>query len=104
MYITDLAPEDAHNDEDRASKGDAVKRTREPSRWKWVYVRMRGGLGFAFVSVPLGLTVSQFKTLVGADPHSFVTVRTAFRPLAENEPLYERVTNYDTVYIEPRRR
>jgi hypothetical protein len=76
----------------------------EQSRWKWVYVRMRGGLGFAFVSVPLDLTVSQLKLMLGADPRSFVTVRTAFRPLAENEPLYKRVTNYDTVYIEPRRR
>lgn len=76
----------------------------EMSRWKWIYVRLHGGLGFAFVSVPCDLTVSQLKLMLGADPHSLVTVRAAFRPLAENEPLYERVTNYDTVYIEPRRR
>ncbi|MCX8103453.1 MAG: hypothetical protein N3E42_03305 [Candidatus Bipolaricaulota bacterium] len=74
------------------------------SRWKWVYVQMRGGLGFAFVSVPFDLTVSQLKLMLGADPRSVVTVRAAFRPLAENEPLYERVANYDTVYIEPYRR
>lgn len=79
-------------------------KNREISRWKWVYVRMRGGLGFAFVSVPLDLTVSQLKVMLGADPRSVVTVRSAFRPLAENEPLYSRVTNYDTVYIEPYRR
>lgn len=76
----------------------------EMNRWKWVYVQMRGGLGFAFVSVPLDLTVSQLKLLLGADPRSVVTVRSAFRPLAENEPLYGRVSNYDTVYIEPFRR
>lgn len=74
------------------------------SRWKWIYVRMRGGLGFAFVSVPFDLTVSQLKLMLGADPRSVVTVRAAFRPLAENEPLYGRVANYDTVYIEPYRR
>ncbi|GBC76274.1 hypothetical protein HRbin07_00473 [bacterium HR07] len=79
-------------------------KNREISRWKWVYVRMRGGLGFAFVSVPLDLTVSQLKVMLGADPRSVVTVRSAFQPLAENEPLYGRVTNYDTVYIEPYRR
>ncbi|MCS7198406.1 MAG: hypothetical protein NZ930_07000 [Candidatus Bipolaricaulota bacterium] len=77
---------------------------REQSRRKWVYVRTRGGLGFALISVPSDLTVSQLKLLVGADPRSLVTVRTAFRPLAENEPLYRRVSNYDTVYIEPHRR
>ncbi len=79
-------------------------KTREISQWKWVYVRMRGGLGFAFVSVPLDLTVSQLKLMLGADPRSVVTVRSAFRPLAENESLYGRVANYDTVYIEPCRR
>jgi|GEM_PF-899976 hypothetical protein len=76
----------------------------EKSQWKWVYVRMRGGLGFALISVPSDLTVSQLKLLVGADPRSLVTVRSAFRPLAENEPLFQRVRNYDTVYIEPHRR
>jgi hypothetical protein len=79
-------------------------RNKEMSRWKWIYVQMRGGLGFAMVSVPLDLTVSQFKLLLGADPRSLVTVRSAFRPLAENEALYGRVSNYDTVYIEPCRR
>ena len=79
-------------------------KNREISRWKWVYVRMRGGLGFALISVPSDLTVSQLKLLMGADPRSVVTVRSAFRPLAENEPLYRRVSNYDTVYIEPHRR
>ncbi len=77
---------------------------REQGRWKWVYVRMHGGLGFALISVPSDLTVSQLKLLVGADPRSLVTVRSAFRPLAENEPIYRRVSNYDTVYIEPHRR
>ncbi len=79
-------------------------RNKEINRWKWVYVQMRGGLGFAFVSVPFDLTVSQFKFALGADPRSVVTVRSAFRPLAENESLYGRVSNYDTVYIEPCRR
>lgn len=69
------------------------------TRWKWVYVR--GGLGFAMVAVPLDLTVSQLKLILGADPRSFVLVHSLWRPLAENEPLYERVSNYDTVYIEP---
>ncbi len=77
---------------------------REQSRWKWVYVRMHGGLGVALISVPSDLTVAQLKLLIGADPRSFVTVRSAFRPLAENEPIYRRVSNYDTVYIEPHRR
>lgn len=77
---------------------------REQSRRKWVYVRTRGGLGFALISVPSDLTVSQLKLLVGADPRSLVTVQAAFKPLAENELLYRRVSNYDTVYIEPHRR
>lgn len=71
---------------------------------KWIYVQMRNSLGFAMISVPTDLTVSQLKLLLGADPRSFVTVHSAFQPLAENEPVYERVSNYDTVYIDPYRR
>jgi hypothetical protein len=31
---------------------------------KWIYVQMLGGLGFAMVCIPLGLTVSQLKILL----------------------------------------
>jgi hypothetical protein len=74
-------------------------------RWKWVYVRSRSnGLEFAMVSVPNDLTVSQFKSMLGADPRSLVTVHSEFLPLGENDALFERVNNFDTIYIEPQRR
>jgi hypothetical protein len=50
------------------------------------------------------LTVSQLKWLLGIDPRSMVTVQSEFQPLAENESLYEHVSNYDTVYIASYRR
>jgi len=70
---------------------------------KWIYVQMLGGLGFAMVCIPLGLTVSQLKLLLGIDPRSLVTL-SGWQPLAENDSLYERVSNYDTVYIASYRR
>lgn len=70
---------------------------------KWIYVQMLGGLGFAMVSIPLGLTVSQLKLLLGIDSRSLVTL-SGWQPLAENDSLYERVSNYDTVYIASYRR
>ena len=74
-------------------------------RWKWVYVRSRSnGLEFAMVSVPNDLTVSQFKLMLGADPRCLVTVHSEFLPLGENDALFERVNNFDTIYIEPQRR
>lgn len=66
---------------------------------KWIYVQTLGGLSFAMVCIPFGLTVSQLKWLLGIDPRSLVTVQSEFQPLAENESLYEHVSNYDTVYI-----
>ncbi len=71
---------------------------------KWIYVQMLGGLGFAMVCIPLGLTVFQLKLLLGIDPRSLVTLQSGLQPLAENESLYEHVSNYDTVYIVSYRR
>lgn len=71
---------------------------------KWIYVQTLSGLNFAMVCIPLGLTVSQLKLLLGIDPRSLVTLQSGFQPLAENESLYEHVSNYDTVYIASYRR
>lgn len=71
---------------------------------KWIYVQTLSGLSFAMVCIPLGLTVSQLKLFLGLDPRSLVTLQSGLQPLAENESLYEHVSNYDTVYIASYRR
>jgi hypothetical protein len=71
---------------------------------KWIYVQTLSGLSFAMVCIPFGLTVAQLKLLLGIDPRSLVTLQSGLQPLAENESLYEHVSNYDTVYIASYRR
>ncbi len=68
---------------------------------KWVYVKMKGWPGAATVMVPQGLTVSEFKLLLGLNSQSNVMTASFLLPLPGKARLYELFDDFDTVYIEP---
>jgi len=68
---------------------------------KWIYVQVAGWHGSAAVMVPQGLTVSEFKLLLGLDRKSNVMVAALFLPLPGGARLYELLDDFDTVYVEP---
>jgi len=51
--------------------------------------------------VPQGLTVSEFKLLLGLNQKSNVMVAALFLPLPGRTMLYDLLDDFDTVYIEP---
>jgi uncharacterized protein (UPF0254 family) len=51
--------------------------------------------------VPQGLTVSEFKLLLGFDQKSNVMVTALFLPLPSGVRLYDLLDDFDTVYVEP---
>lgn len=67
---------------------------------KWVYVQIKGWPGSAAVMVPQGLTVSEFKLLLGLHPQSNVMTAAFFLPLAGTVRLFDLFDDFDTVYIE----
>lgn len=67
---------------------------------KWVHVKIQGWKGLATVIVPKHLTVEEFKSLLGLEPYSQVTVPASFLPLAEETELYAYVNDFDTVRVE----
>lgn len=50
--------------------------------------------------VPQGLTVSEFKLLLGLHPQSNVMTAAFFLPLAGTVRLFDLFDDFDTVYIE----
>lgn len=68
---------------------------------KWIYVEIKGWCGSAAVMIPHGITVSEFKMVIGVDPLSNVMVSTLFLPLPGGVRLYDLIDDFDTVYVEP---
>jgi hypothetical protein len=68
---------------------------------KWIYVQVKGWHGSAAIMVPPGLTVSEFKLLLGLDLGSNVLAAAIFLPLPGTTRLDELVDEFDTVYVEP---
>ena len=68
---------------------------------KWIYVQIEGWHGSAAVMVPQGLTVSEFKLLLGLEPQSNVMVAALTLPLPGGMRLADLLDDFDTVYIEP---
>jgi len=67
---------------------------------KWIYVQIEGWHGSAVVMIPRGLTVSEFKLLLGLDPQSNVMAAALFLPLPGGARLSDLLDDFDTVYIE----
>ncbi|MBI1744494.1 hypothetical protein HYR54_15710 [Candidatus Acetothermia bacterium] len=66
---------------------------------KWVHVKAQGFFGFETVVVWAGVSVGQFKQLLGLGTETTVTVPAAGLPLPDEASLFHFVKNFDTVVL-----
>ena len=66
---------------------------------KWVHVRVNGLCGFQTVVVLAGVTVEQFKYILGCHAEAMVTVPATALPLPNEANLFDFVHEFDTVLL-----
>ncbi len=67
---------------------------------KWIHLKSKHGIGSATIMVPQGITVWQFKQMVGLQEESMLNVPAMAFPLPDQVVLSRFVENFDTVYVE----
>ena len=66
---------------------------------KWIHVHVKGLCGFQTVVVLAGVTVEQFKYILGCHAEAMVTVPAAALPLPNEANLFDFVQEFDTVLL-----
>ncbi len=67
---------------------------------KWIHLKSKNWIGSAMVMVPHGVSVWQFKEMVGLAEDSLLTAPALAFPLPDQVILDKFVSNFDTVYVE----
>lgn len=66
---------------------------------KWIHVKLKGLCGFQTVVVLAGVTVEQFKYILGCHAEAMVTVPATALPLPNEATLFDFVREFDTVLL-----
>lgn len=67
---------------------------------KWIHLKSKSWVGSATVMVPNGVSVWQFKEMVGLGEKSLLTAPSLAFPLPDQVVLDKYVSNFDTLFVE----